>query len=359
MIMETVEEGKLPLTARNGVLSLLGKVGKDPLELTNWRPLTLLNNDNKIYAKALANRLKTALPTLIHFSQTGFMPGRHMAENILKIQEVMTYAEDHKINGTLISFDFEKAFDTVEWPAIFQALELFNFGPTYINMVKVLFNEPITYVMNNGFWAEPIFPSRGARQGCCYSLGVFNLVVELLGIGIRNNKNILGYEINGNQIKAGQFADDLWATLRGDTPDRVNEILRELIKFQEFSGLKLNYNKCAILKIGPWRHSDAKFYTLKKLFWSPKSIKILGIYVNLNPTTMYNNNFLDMLDKVDSLLKAWYNRSLTILGKITVVNNLINTLFIHKFLALPSPDVSFLQTYKRMILDFIWDNKTT
>ena len=331
-------------------------MGRDSILLKNWRPLTLLNNDNKIYSKALANRLKIALPTIIDSSQTGFIPGRQMSENILKNQEIMSTAMNNKIDGILVSFDFEKAFDTVEWAAIFHALERFNFGPEYIKMVKVLFTDPVTYVMNNGHWSDPIYPMRGARQGCCYSPGAFDLVVEILGIAIRQDKNIQGFEINGNTIKMGPFADDLWATLVG-TRENLERILGTIQNFRSFSGLRLNYDKCSILRIGPWRDSNAKFYTMKKLFWSPKSIKILGIFIYPDATVMYSDNFLDLLENVEDILETWKHCALTLFGKIVVIKNLVNTLFIHKLLALLSPPKLFFDTYRRMILKFLWDNK--
>ena len=76
LVTEIVDEGQFHLTARYGILSLLEKIGKDSLILKNWRPLTLLNVDNKIYSKVLANRMQKVLPSIIHHMQNGFMKGR-------------------------------------------------------------------------------------------------------------------------------------------------------------------------------------------------------------------------------------------------------------------------------------------
>ena len=135
-------------------------------------------------------------------------------------------------------------------------------------------------------------------------------------------------------MKCGQFADDLWTTLKACS-NTINAILRELDNFAKFSGLVVNPTKCAVLHIGPWHNSEAKFYTMKKLFWSPKSIKILGIYKYPDSTVMYSDNCADLPDKVENVLKALQHHSFTIMS--VVINTLVNTLFIHKFLALPSP----------------------
>ena len=56
-------------------------------------------------------------------------------------------------------------------------------------------------------------------------------------------------------------------------------------------------------------------------------------------------------------MEKWRHRHLSIMGKITIVNSLVNTLFIHKFMSLPTPPLEFFTTYKRKVMEFIWDGK--
>lgn len=174
-------------------------------------------------------------------------------------------------------------------------------------------------------------------------------MAESIGHAIRYNENIKGIKIGDSEILSGQFADDLWTTLF-PTKNNLDAVLHELEEFGKFSGLKINYDKCSVLKIGPCRNTDAKFYTMKKLFWSPKSIRILGIYIHPDWTIMYHDNFIEMLD-------SWSARTQTIMGKIIVINSLINTLFIHKFLALPSPLEGFFRIFRQMVTKYLWGDK--
>ena len=182
-------------------------------------------------------------------------------------------------------------------------------------------------------------------------------MVELLGLGIRQNVNIQGIILNDQEIKTGQYADDLWTTLIADEQN-LKETIKEIEDFGSFSGLKLNFEKCAILKLGPFRYSDARYFTMNKLFWSPKEIRILGVDIFPDWDTVLNANYIKLLDKVKQRLSMWINRDLTPIGKITVVNSLVCSLFSHKFLALPSPPDSFFLTFKKIITDFIWNGKT-
>jgi hypothetical protein len=50
--------------------------------LNNWRPISLLKIDYKIATKSIATRMKKVLISLIENSQTGFLKGRYIGENI-------------------------------------------------------------------------------------------------------------------------------------------------------------------------------------------------------------------------------------------------------------------------------------
>ena len=133
---EAVQNGKLHQSARRGIISLLEKVGRNPLYLKNWRPLSLLNTDYKIFAKILATRIDIVLPKLIHHMQTGFTKGRNISENIIKFTNTIDCCNAHKIKAVLISFDFEKAFDPVEWDAIDKILQICNFGHFFVEQLQ-------------------------------------------------------------------------------------------------------------------------------------------------------------------------------------------------------------------------------
>ena len=356
LLNEIADTESFHLSVRRGILSLLEKVGKDMMYLDCWRPLTLLNLDNKLYTKVLANRLEHCTSELIHFTQTGFMKGRMLSENILKILEIMHTCEKKNLNALLISFDFHKAFDSIEWEAIFMTLRKFGFGNRFVDMIKVVYHNPLVCASNNGYWSQFITPSHATRQGCCLSPTIFNLVVELLGAGIRQNSDIKGITINNQNIKAGQYADDLWTVLQAEV-DSVDATLREIEALGDFSGLTLNFNKCAVLKLGPWKDTDAKFYTLKKLFWSPKEIRILGIDVFVDWERMAQANYDKLLFKVKDIFNSWTHQNLTFIGKITIINSLVSSLFINKFLALPSPSRHFFRVYKNMLTEFLWNNR--
>lgn len=79
---EALHRGSLPPTFYHASISLIHKKDKDPLDPASYRPVSLLNVDNKILAKIVATRLETILPTIISQDQTGFIKNRQLFFNI-------------------------------------------------------------------------------------------------------------------------------------------------------------------------------------------------------------------------------------------------------------------------------------
>lgn len=126
---------KFHLSARQSVITLLGKPNRDLSLLNNWRPLSMLNVDYKIWDKLIANRLTTVLPYIIQDCQTGFMKGRNISENLTQLMSIIEHCDYTQSESILISYDFFKAFDVVSYSSLYQILEFFNFGPYFIEMV--------------------------------------------------------------------------------------------------------------------------------------------------------------------------------------------------------------------------------
>ena len=85
VLSEAVRMKTLPPSLRIGVITLLPKP-KTPQELnyiSNWRPITLLNTDYKIFAHVIKNRILQTVPKIISKSQSGFQAGRSTTDNLI------------------------------------------------------------------------------------------------------------------------------------------------------------------------------------------------------------------------------------------------------------------------------------
>ena len=80
-----IEKGRFSRDVNTALISLLLKKDKDPTECSSYRPLSLLNSDLKVFAKLLARRLKSHMPSLVSSDQTGFIKSRLATDNVRRL----------------------------------------------------------------------------------------------------------------------------------------------------------------------------------------------------------------------------------------------------------------------------------
>ena len=68
MMWEIFVQKLLSESQNRGIITLMFKSGERE-DIKNWKPITLLNVDNKIVSKILAERLKRVLPNIINTDQ--------------------------------------------------------------------------------------------------------------------------------------------------------------------------------------------------------------------------------------------------------------------------------------------------
>ena len=141
----------------------------------------------------------------------------------------------------MIAIDFEKAFDTLDFQFLIRTLHKFNFGPSFIHWIRVLYKNASSYVMNNGFTTGPFLLGRGVRQGDPLSPYLFILALETLAIKIREDCNVQGLKMGEEMIKLPLFADDMTCVIKDQT--YYTNLFRILNSFGECSGVKVNDEK--------------------------------------------------------------------------------------------------------------------
>ena len=247
-INASYDDNDLSVSQRRGVITLIPKEDANLKDLSNWRPITLLNVDYKIACKAIATRIEKVLPLIINSNQTGFIKGRYIGENIRLINGILEQTKAQEIPGILLLLDFKKAFDTVEWGFIQNTLDLFNFGSNIKQWVKTFYNNTESSVLHNGFTTNYFKLSRGVRQGCPLSPYLFILGAEILAARIRLERNIEGITIYNTEHKISQFADD--TSLFVKNVDSITNAIEILRLFGNISGLKLNLGKTKAIWLG-------------------------------------------------------------------------------------------------------------
>lgn len=351
------EAGSMIKHRKVGNIILLPKGNKPRQFLRNWRPISLLNVSYKLASAAIANRIKTVLPILVSDDQTGFVPGRYIGENIRLIYDLLQFTDLNSLNGMLLLIDFEKAFDTVSHEFIQKTLQLFNFGPDIINWFNVFYSDMTSSVIVNGHISKSFQIDRGCRQGDPLSPYFFVLCAEVLAVMIRNNKDIKGITIDDEEFKISQYADDTTLILDG-SQQSLEGVMETLDDFKKMSGLGINTEKTAAVWIGNSKNNTNPICPHLPLDWHFNGqFNMLGVTFSTDINSMVDINYENVLSLIRQLIQIWSKRSLTVLGRVTVVKSLLLAKLNYFGQMLPNPSADYLKTLNDLIFKFVWDGK--
>ena len=355
---ESFEKDTLPQTMRQATISLILKKDKPSLECGSYRPISLLNVDNKILAKMLAKRLEAVMPTLVSDDQTGFIKNRQLSSNVRRLLNVLYNHTQPKISEVVIAFDAEKAFDRVEWDYLFYSLNRFGFGPKFIHWIEILYSCPVAAVRTNNNVSKFFNLQRGTRQGCPLSPLLFALSIEPLAIALRGNTKIKGIIRNGIENKVSLYADDMLLYLT-DPGSSLPEALGLLKTFGQISGYKINIQKSELMPINATFQLDSLHSLSFPIKISLHKIKYLGIWVTQRFEDLYDANFNPLLHSLKKDLERWSLLPLSLGGRINIVKMNIMPRLLFLFQCIPFYlTKSFFSSVNKLIICFIWNKKT-
>ena len=134
-------------------------------EVGDFKPISVLNASVKIISKVIANKLSEVLGNFIDDNLFGFLKGRSILESIAAAQEVIQFTKRNKVSGYMLKLNFEKAYDTMEWDCILEALQSWGFPCSWITWITFWLSSAKVAIMVNGIRGKEIICKRRLRQG--------------------------------------------------------------------------------------------------------------------------------------------------------------------------------------------------
>lgn len=119
MVLNCLNHKHLPAQINETFLSLIPKTNCTET-LMHFRSISLCNVVYKTITKTIVNLLKSLLPKFVSPSQTSFIPGRNISDNVIIFQEVLHSFRKKKgrAGDVMIKLDLEKAYDRLDWAFI-------------------------------------------------------------------------------------------------------------------------------------------------------------------------------------------------------------------------------------------------
>ena len=112
----------------------------------------------------------------------------------------------------------------------------------YLKVIKAIYDKPKAKIIVNGQKLEAFPMKSGTRQGYPLSPLLFNIVLEILDRGFRQEKEIKGIQLEKEEVKSSLSADDMIVYLE-DPIISAQNLLKLISNFSKVSGYKISVQK--------------------------------------------------------------------------------------------------------------------
>lgn len=226
---------------------------KSPTMVSKLRLIALCNVLMKIITKVMATRLKEVLNVVIYDTQSAFIPGRLISDNIMASYEIMHYLKGKRVGNDgfmALKLDMSKAYNRVEWDFLKAILRKMGFSEWWVHLVLQCVTTVTYSIVHGEHEMEPIIPTRGIRQGDPLSPYLFIICAKGLSSLIRNYEQrqwINGIKIcrRAPVVSHMLFADDSYFYCKADSAE-ASKVLQLLQVYEGASGQQVNKGKSSV-----------------------------------------------------------------------------------------------------------------
>ena len=256
------------------------------LQISNYRPISLLSNLNKIMEKLVFNRLYAFLEkyNCLYKLQYGFRSKHSTTHALIDITENIRSALDGNKLACGIFVDLQKAFDTVNHEILLEKLNYYGIRGNVNNWFKSYLQDRKQIVSINGYESDVRILKHGVPQGSVLGPLLFLLYINDLNVCINNSK-------------VYHFADDTNLLHINSTYKKLqkylNKDLKNLCSWLLANKISLNCTKTELIYFRKPNNvipNQIKIKLNGKKLIPTDNIKYLGIYLDdtLSGKAQYN-----------------------------------------------------------------------
>ena len=304
----------------------------------------------------LANQLRGVLSSLISTFQSTFIPGRQTTNSIVLSEEIVTAWWRDGTTGFMWKVDFAKAYDSIDWRFLCNALRHRGFSETWVHWVKQSVTTSTFPVLLNGRpqggW---IHPQRGIRQGCPLAPLLFILAVDALAICTL--QVCLPGALTGFQsasllegIPLLQYANDTTFFIQGSMV-AAQTLSTMMGIFSDFFGFQLNRAKFTFVKFDLSEEETSGCSHILATLIGVLPIRYLE--VPLVDRRLRIQDWQPVFEKVEMCLGGWRARLLSRGGRLILLKAVLAAIHIY-YMSIFTMSAGIRRRLEKSMRSFFW-----
>ena len=241
-----LHHGNAPAGWKKTLFTMLPKRTRAKL-VKDFRPIANIRLFYKVFAYMVLARVEQSLESFQPEAQHGFRSGRRMEEHVLTTNLVLDKSTAAGLPLWIISLDLSKAFDTVNWETLWEALRRQNISNQLIWILHCLYHNQTGVVRDGAGDSRTFDIFSGVRQGCVLSPRLFCAALELAMSEWRLANPHGGVDLGDAmpRLLDLRFADDI--LIFANTKEEVQNLLDSEVRHLATAGLVLNTSKTVAL----------------------------------------------------------------------------------------------------------------
>ena len=245
---DLLANGHIPSSWRRTLFTMLAKHRQAPL-VTDFRPIASIRLFYKIFAYMILHRIQPCLDNHQPEEQHGFRAGRRLEEHLLTANLFLDKTLAANMPVWIVSLDLSKAFDRVDWGALWSALSEHGVSSHMLWKIENLDFNQHGEVTGQGGNSRAFQINAGVRQGCVLSPKMFSSVLRWAMSRWRACAEgcSFGFGLGDGlpPLLDLRFADDI--LIVGRSSHEIMTLLDKLEQFLGDAGLKLNAEKTVLI----------------------------------------------------------------------------------------------------------------
>ncbi|WMV60256.1 hypothetical protein MTR67_053641 [Solanum verrucosum] len=358
-VKEFFSSGKLLKSFSCTAVTLIPKVAS-PSKVKDYRLIACCKIVYKIITKILTHRIKDVISDGVSPSQTAFIEGRSILDNMLFSHDVLKcYTRKGLSSRCVMKVDLRKAYDSIEWCFLRSMLVELGFPYKFIQWVMECVTSVSYSLLMNGGLTEPFKGRRGIRQGDPMSPYLIFIAMDYLQRELNQVLIHPQFQFHPRCKKLGVvhicFADDLLMFCKADITS-IKLLQAAFVKFSSVSVLQATIEKSSIYMSGV--KPEFKLTILQTLGFCEGTLPFIYLGVSLSSKKLTTDQWLPLVEKITQKMKCWSAKLLSYAGRLQWIKSIVfgkKTNWAHVFL-LPKKIMKHVESPCR---SFLWTGKET